>query len=330
MSTGTQPAYDRPSKVVTERVLVTGGSGFLGSHLCRHLLNKKVEVHAVSRSRRSLESGSIRWWQGDMAEIRSARDIVNQTKPDVLFHLSGLATGSPDRELVLPTLHSLLVSTVNILTVAAESRCRRIVLAASLTEPMPVGSEITPGSPYAAAKWASGAYARMFYELYNTPVVMIRPFMTYGPGQNERKLIPYVVLSLLKGDSPKLASGQQEIDWIYVDDVIDGFLAAASAPEIEGQTIDLGSGVLVPIRTVVGHLIQLMDAKVEPLFYALPDRPHEPVRAANITDAYAKLGWKPRTSLEEGLKRTVNWHRRQLIDSLSVQGVGFDEQEPSV
>ena len=247
-----------------------------------------------------------------MAEISSVRDLFQQVKPGVVFHLSGLATASPDRELVLPTLHSLLVSTVNILMVAAETRCRRVVLAASLTEPVPGRFEITPGSPYAAAKWASGAYARMSHELYGLPVVMVRPFMTYGPGQDERKLIPYVILSLLKGEAPKLSSGQQQFDWIYVDDVMDGFLAAAEAPNVEGHTIDLGSGTLVPIHALVGQIIDLIGNRVQPLFHALPDRPYESVRVANINDGYAKLGWKPTTSLNSGLKYTVNWYRAEL------------------
>jgi UDP-glucose 4-epimerase len=309
------------SSLFGSKMLVTGASGFLGSHLTSRLCENGADVHAVSRNQRNKETNGPLWWQGDMAEITTVRELFRQVKPQVVFHLSGLATANPERELALPTLHSLLVSTVNVLMAAAEIGCRRVILAASLTEPQPDQLEITPGSPYAAAKWASGAYARMFHKLYRLPVVMVRPFMTYGPGQDERKLIPHVILSLLKGEEPKLSSGRQEIDWIYVDDVVDGFVAAASAPEVEGQTIDLGSGVLVPIRTVVGHLVQLMDAKVEPLFHALPDRPYEPVRVANIADAYAKLGWKPRTSLEEGLKRTVNWHRRQLIDSLSVQAL---------
>jgi UDP-glucose 4-epimerase len=250
-----------------------------------------------------------------MAEISCVRDLFQKVKPGVVFHLSGFATASPDRNLVLPTFHSLLVSTVNILVVAAESSCRRVLLAASLTEPQSGHSEITPGSPYAAAKWASGAYARMFRVLYDVPVVIVRPFMTYGPGQDDRKLIPYVILSLLKGDAPKLASGQQQIDWVYVDDVMDGFVAAASAPEIEGQTIDLGSGALVSVRSVVEQLVKLTGVRVKPLFGALPDRPYEPVRVANIADAHLRLRWRPRTPLAEGLARTVDWHREKLNES---------------
>jgi nucleoside-diphosphate-sugar epimerase len=294
--------------------MVTGGSGFLGSHLGYRLCNAGAEVHAVSRHRRDSGSGPIRWWQGDMAEFATVRDLFHRVKPDVIFHLSGLATASPDRALVLPTLHSLLVSTVNILTIGAEIGCRRIVLAASLTEPQPNHSEI-PGSPYAAAKWASGVYARMFHELYGIPVVMVRPFMTYGPGQDERKLIPYVILSLLKGEAPRLSSGVQQIDWVYVDDVIDGFIAAAEAPEIEGQTLDLGSGVLVSVRALVGELVKLIGAGIEPLFGALPDRPLEQVREARTAEAYAKLGWKSATSLERGLEQTLKWYECRVNDS---------------
>jgi nucleoside-diphosphate-sugar epimerase len=89
----------------------------------------------------------------------------------------------------------------------------------------------------------------MFYKLYGLPVVMVRPFMTYGPGQDEHKLIPYVILSLLKGEAPRLSSGEQQFDWIYVDDVTDGFVAAAQADNTESHTVDLGSGRLVSVRT---------------------------------------------------------------------------------
>jgi nucleoside-diphosphate-sugar epimerase len=251
----------------------------------------------------------MRWWQADVADADVVRNILNQVRPDLIFHLSGLSTARADRELVLPTFQSLLVSTVNILMAGADIGCRRLVLAASLTEPQSDQAEVTPGSPYAAAKWASGAYARMCHQLYNFPVVMVRPFQTYGPGQDERKLIPHVIQALLKNQAPKLSSGRQEVDWVYIDDVIDGFVAAASAPDIEGQTIDLGSGVLVPIHIVVSQIVEVMGTEVAPLFNALPDRPAEPVRVADMSAAYEKLAWKPRTALKFGLAQTVDWYR---------------------
>ena len=250
-----------------------------------------------------------------MADITTARGILCEIEPHLIFHFSGLATASPDRELVLPTLHSLLVSTANVLTVAAEIRSRRLVLAASLTEPQPGSAEITPGSPYAAAKWASGAYARMFHKLYDLPVVMVRPFMTYGPAQDEHKLIPHVIISLLRGEAPKLSSGQQRIDWIYIDDVMDGFLKAAVAPSIEGETIDLGSGVLTSIRAVVEKITAISGSQLDPQFGALADRPLERERVADVPKARHKLGWNPKVSLDQGLEQTVAWYEAKLSQS---------------
>lgn len=301
-----------PDSFSGQKVMVTGGSGFLGSHLSRRLVENGIEVEAVSRSIRSTQTNYLRWWQGDMADIAAVRHLLHTIRPDVIFHLSGLSTGIPDLDLVLPTFHSLLTSTVNILAVATEIGCCRIVLAASLTEPEPGDMEATPTSPYAAAKWACGGYGRMFYKLYRTPVVMVRPFMAYGPGQDVRKLIPYVVLSLLQRQAPKLSSGNWQADWIYVDDVIDGFLQVALAANVEGCTIDLGSGELVSVRTVVEDLVKHVGTETEPIFGALPDRPLEKARIANVADAYSKIGWKPVISLEQGLEQTVDWYRKHL------------------
>jgi UDP-glucose 4-epimerase len=213
----------------------------------------------------------------------------------------------------LPTMHSLLVSTVNVLTAAADAGNCRLVLAASLTEPEAGDSNATPASPYAAAKWASAGYARMFHRLYDLPVVMVRPFITKGPAQDSRKIITHNVLSLLRDEVPKLSSGNQEFDWIYIDDVIDGFVAAADAPHLDGYSVDLGSGVSVRVREVVNQLTAMLNTRTKPLFGALPDRPLERVRVADTADAFARLGWRPKTSLETGLARTIEWCREQAI-----------------
>lgn len=299
-------------QVSGQRILITGASGFLGSHLCDRLCKNGAEVHAVSREQRTADPSSVQWWQGNMEDIEVVQNLFHTIKPEVIFHLSGHVTGAADWELVLPTFQSLLISTVNLLTVAAEVGCSRIVLIASLEEPQAGHTDAAPASPYAAAKWASGAYARMFHKLYQTPVVLVRPFMTYGPRQNVRKIIPSVILSLLQKQAPKVASGQRQVDWIYVDDVIAGLLAAALVPGVEGYTFDLGSGTLVSIRAVVQQLTDLISPQVEPLFGALPDRPLEQVRVADIAHTYAKLSWQPVTSLEKGLEHTVDWYRRQL------------------
>ena len=295
-----------------KKVLITGASGFLGSHLCERLCENNVEIHAISRTERTSHRNSLQWWHGNMEDIEVAQHLFHTIKPDVVFHLSGMVTGAAGAELVLPTFNSLLVSTVNVLTVAAKTGCDRVISIASLEEPESGQNEATPISPYAAAKWASSAYSRMFHQLYQTPIVLVRPFMTYGPGQNVHKIIPSVTLSLLQSEAPKLASGQRQVDWIYIDDVISGMLAAAQVPHVEGCTFDLGSGALVSIRSVVQQLTNLVNPQIEPLFGALPDRPVEKVRVANTAYTYDKLKWQPVTSLETGLEHTVNWYGQRI------------------
>jgi nucleoside-diphosphate-sugar epimerase len=293
-----------------KRILVTGGSGFIGPHLARALCKSEAEIHIVSRKIITTTETRPRCWQGDLSEIGTARTLLKKIQPDVIFHLAGYAVGGRGLDLVLPTFQSNLMTTVNLLTAATEMGCRRIVVAGSLEEPALDNEEIVPSSPYAAGKWASSAYARMFNRLYKTPVVIARIFMTYGPGEpNPNKIIPYVITSLLRGESPKISSGKREVDWIYVNDVVEGLILAAQTQDAEGSTIDLGSGVLVPIRTVVENLIDIIGSDLEPLFGSIPDRPMEQVRVANTQVTHDKIGWEPRTSLEKGLRYTVDWHK---------------------
>jgi UDP-glucose 4-epimerase len=299
-----------PCQFSGKKVLVTGASGFIGLHLCRRLSGLGARVHAVSRTFREDEEGKLRWWQGDLGDRETAYNLFRIIQPEVTFHLASHVTGGRDIGFVVPTLHSNLVTTVNLLAAATEIGCDRVIIAGSLEEPAAGDMAAIPCSPYAAAKWASSAYARMFHALYCTPVVIARLFMVYGPGQQDlRKLVPYVTLSLLRGQAPELSKGERLVDWIYVEDVVDGLLSATQAPYIEGSVIDLGSGILVPIRTVVKQLVELVGTKIEPLFGALPDRPFEQVRVADVAQAAAKIGWRPATPLAVGLQRTVEWYR---------------------
>ena len=301
------------SRLVGQRVLVTGANGFIGSHLCERLRQEGAEVHAVYRSRRPTDLGDQHWFKADLAHLPEVRKVISRARPEVIFHLASYVKGAPDLEHVLPTFQSNLQSTVNLLTAAAESGCSRIVLTGSLAEPEVENGERFPSAPYAAAKWASSGYARMFHALYQLPVVIARVFMVYGPRQNDlTKLIPYVTLALLQGKQPKITSGQRLVDWIYVSDVIDGFVALAKAPGVDGATIELGSGVLVSIREVVQHLAELVGQGVTVELGALRDRPLEPTRMAKTDDTFATIGWRSQVSLIEGLARTVDWYRSEI------------------
>jgi nucleoside-diphosphate-sugar epimerase len=291
-------------------VLITGANGFLGRHLIGRLRGK-CRLHAVSRSE-PREKHGVRWWRVDLRDRELLAEVAGTVRPDVVFHLASASQGGQGMEFVLPTFENDLQSTVNLLLVATATGCKRILLSASLEEPEHNGKGMKVTSPYAAAKAASTTYGLMFHQLYKAPVTILRPFMTYGPGQKSYKIVPYTISSLLQGEAPKLSSGTRPVDWIYVDDVITAFLEAAVRPEAVGEVIDLGSGALVPIRDVVEEIHSLIPGAPVPLFGALPERAMENVRCAETSTAQRILGWQARTTLRQGLTVTVESLRRQL------------------
>ncbi len=298
-----------PFQLRGQRVLVTGGAGFLGRHLCARLTELGAEVHASSRRERDNNQAVRNWWRVSNADDLDR--LVHELRPEVIYHLAGQVSAAPGIELIETTFKSLLESTVRLLTVATELHCRRVILIGSLTEPKANAASPAPSSPYAAAKWASSVYASMFHRLYGTPVVTVRPFMAYGPGQHPAKIIPYVIESLIAGRAPQLASGRWAADWVYVSDVIEGLIQAATVADIEGEDFDLATGTLTATADVIAHLAELLEGHELIRFGALADRPNEHVRAANVERTQARLGWSFNTSLPDGLRQTVHWHQQQ-------------------
>jgi UDP-glucose 4-epimerase len=305
-----------------EKVLVTGARGFIGSQLCKRLVSG-VELHAVSRQPpadvaawwRSIGGDlsdvpgalAIRWWKVDLVNLQATRELIRTVRPDRTFHLASVATGSRDFGIVLPLMQNNFITAFNLLLATTENGAGRIVLAGSVEEPD--GQDLLPCSPYAAAKIAASNYARMFEALYQTKVVMPRIAMVYGPGQLDlTRLVPYVTTAFLRGERPKLTSGTRLVDWIFVDDVIDGLIACARASGADGRTVHLGSGEFCSIREIVQHLRELIPGAPDPLFGAVPDRPLERQVKADVA-ASDVIGWTPSTTLQAGLRRTVAWYR---------------------
>jgi UDP-glucose 4-epimerase len=124
-------------------------------------------------------------------------------------------------------------------------------------------------------------------------------------------LIPYVIKSLLRGEAPRLGSGVRLVDWIYIDDVVEGLVRCAEAPGVEGRTVELGSGEMFSIREVVQLLSELVPTTAHPQFGSQPDRPLERVKKADIAESYRLISWRPPTALRVGLGRTVEWYKNQ-------------------
>ncbi len=295
------------------RVLVTGASGFVGTALVQRLVQAGAQVSGVAR-RPPAHGPGIELHLSDLADLAACRALIASERPEIVLHTAGHPYAARDLAAVVPTFRDNLETTVNLLVATAEAGIARLVLCGSLEEPEAGDETGALSSPYAISKSAATNYARMFHELYGHPVVVARLFMIYGPGQWALgKLIPSTILALLRGEAPQIASGDRPVDWIYIDDVVEGILACALASGVEGRRVDIGTGVLTTVREVVETLSALLPAGPAPLFGTLPSRRAEQVRAARVERTLAQVGWQAETSLRAGLERTIAWYREQQL-----------------
>lgn len=314
------PGPDAPGSaqlhVAPRRFLVTGAGGFIGSHVVARLVAKGNEVHAVTRSG-GVRGRGCRWWQLDLGDVAATEGVVAAVEPDVVIHLASRATGDRMMEAVAPMVRDNLLSAVNVMSAALASVPRaRVVLAGSVEEPRSVVPGRGAVSPYAAAKAAGTTYATLFRDLWQLPVTVLRLAMVYGPGDpNHRRLLPHVARSLVDGAAPQLGSGRRAIDWVYIDDVVDAFVAASTSRQAIGAVIDIGSGVPVTIKDTVERALDIAGSDISPDFGAVPDRAQERAHIADTGRARELLGWEPRVPLDEGLRRTIAHYRHPAVAS---------------
>lgn len=291
-----------------KRVLVTGATGFIGYHLCEGLVSLRAEVHGLARGANvgALPAG-CRPLSVDLMDYAAVCAAAKSLRPDIIYHLAGKVTAERDVGLILPMLEGNLMPAAHMLLAASDVGCERFVCAGSSEE----GSASQPvaSSPYAGSKAAASAYAQMFHRLYALPIVVLRPFSVYGPRQNDAKLIPYAARSLLRGEPPRLTSGEQVRDFVYVKDVARGFVQAGVAEGILGEGFDLGTGVGSRVRDIMTLLADVVGVDITPTFGALPPRSAEEDQVADPARTKDVLGWQARWTLREGLEETVNWYR---------------------
>lgn len=309
-----------------KRVLVTGASGFIGSHVVRRLVAEGAEVHALTSGVSSVYPArlmdvrdSIRLHEANLMD-RSAMDaLVRASTPHVVLHLGAYTHVGKSWQRIDECIQVNVQGTVNLLLALEATGYERFVYTGTseiygdVSVPFREDSLVNPISPYSVAKYAGERYCKMFFHGYGWPLVMVRPFNAYGPWQSPDRVIPEIIGRALRGDHLRMTEGTQTREFNFVEDLADGFLRLATTPAIEGELFNLGCGQEVSMRDLATTILDLMGNPVQPEFGALPERPTEIRRMfSDSTKALSALGWKPAVSLDEGLARTIAWYEQEL------------------
>ena len=245
----------------------------------------------------------------DVCDAEAVQAAVARAAPQIVFHLAAIGVTDPG---VDPGL-ALAVNaggTLHLLEALRGQGVQRVVLVGTSYEygAREAVERLDPFSAYAASKVAAWAFGRMYWRAYGLPVVTVRPFQVYGPGQPAHTLITAAIRAALMGEDFPMTPGEQERDFIYVNDVVEGMLAAATSPGIEGQSLDLGTGQANAVRHIVERVWELVRGAGHILPGALSYRPGEVMYLIADADRTAALiGWRAQVGLEEGLHRSIEW-----------------------
>ncbi|MBN1487482.1 MAG: NAD-dependent epimerase/dehydratase family protein [Anaerolineae bacterium] len=292
-------------------VLITGATGFIGRWLLKYLLAAGVPVAAlVHLGDETPQFDGVDCFKCDIADAAAVQSVFDQVRPALIFHLAAVGLADPNLSFDL-ALRVNVAGTLNILHAANTlDHIQRCVLVGSSYEygARQSDSGLDPFSAYSASKVAAWAFARAAHNAWNLPVVWMRPFQVYGPGQHPRAFIPAAITAALQGADFRMTPGQQKRDFIYVEDVVTGLLFAAVAPDdVNGRELDLGTGDLHTLYDVVSLIWQLTSATGDILAGALSYRPGEvPAIPSNVGRTRRLTGWQSRVDLATGLERTIS------------------------
>jgi len=306
---------------------VTGGAGFVGSHLAGRLLRLGHDVRVIdnfSTGRRgnlaALAPGA-ELVEGDIRSYERASTAVRGC--EIVFHLAALPSVPRSVQDPLTSHEANVTGLLNVMLAARDARVRRLVYASSSSvyganAELPKREEMTPApiSPYAVSKLAGEGYCRAFGVVYGLETVALRYFNVYGPHQDPRSdyaaAIPNFISALMAGRAPVVfGDGEQSRDFTYVDNVVDANVLAMDAPEARGRVYNVACGERVTINELLAELRELLGSSVEAEYR--PQRPGEVRHSlADIAAARRDLGYEPAVALRDGLERTIEHLRSEI------------------
>jgi nucleoside-diphosphate-sugar epimerase len=310
--------------LANKRVLITGATGFIGSHLTMRALKEGAEVFILTRYKSLVKSvrlvdawNKINVIEADIRNVDSLKQ-VKDIKPEIVFHMAAYNHVGDSFLHVNEALSTNCLGTANLLE-AYDGYSRFIYMSTSevygYQEQVPFREDFTPRpiSPYSIGKYAGELYAAMKTRMKGHPIVILRVFNTFGPYQSSRAIIPEIIIKCLKGTTVESTEGRQTREFNYVDNQIDGLILAATNEKAVGQIINIGAAEEISIKDLILKTHEMTNSKSELKIGSLRYRPTEIWRMfCDNNSAREILDWKPRVDFNDGLKLTVEWFKEFL------------------
>lgn len=296
---------------LNKKVLLTGGAGFIGGRLKKRLSELGASVYSLDN-----RAGTARGANEVNCDIRDAKALhaeVVRISPEIVFHLAASVDRAPEPALIRPMLEVNLFGALNLFeALKAVPACRSVVVSGTAEEygraatPFLESYREDPVGPYSFSKVCVSYLAGMFFKVYRLPVIVLRPTLAYGPGQQPGMFIPALITALLRGERFRMTPGEQTRDFVYVDDLVDAYLKAGAAGRGFGEVFNIGSGTAHKLKDVALKIAALLHKEPMLDIGAIDYRPAEIMNYhADISSAKDSFGWSPETGLDLGLELTL-------------------------
>ena len=303
--------------------LVTGVTGFLGRHLARALHCEGVAVTSVTRN--AAYAATIdNVFIGDITDRAFVSDLVQQVRPNIVFHLAANKARTGSVEEFRRGLEDNLFGTLNLIEACVDKPyIRRFVSIGTCEEYGHSGPHFheemreSPVSAYSLSKMSVTHLLQTFYRTHEFPAVVLRPSLAYGPGQATDMFLPALIQSLLNGKRFAMSEGEQTRDYVYIDDLIEALLLGSTQPEAIGKVINVSSGVPVSLKEIALLTARKIGEDAENLL-DIGKKDYRPNEIMDYVASYRLaeniLGWRPRTTLDDGLTATVEYFRKIIAE----------------
>ena len=308
------------------KIVITGGTGFIGSNLVYKFLELGDQVNLIVREKSNFWridpiKNKVNLYFSDLRDIEKLEKIFKKVKPDIVIHLASYGTTPKTQKDEDEMIQTNILGTINLIKTSSKNNVSAFINTGSSSEygekdrAIKETDVLEPHNLYGVTKASGTIYAHYFAKLKGMPLVTLRPFSVYGYYEHKERLVPAVIKGCLENKELKLSSLEDKRDYVFIEDVVDIYLKSINKiGKVNGEIFNVGMGKEHSIKEVVENIEKILDSHPPHNYGAFESGQKEPKHwIADISKAKKMLNWTPKYDLETGLKKTVDWFSKNLF-----------------